>query len=56
MVALARCSSLLDEITKRCPLRGDELLLRSQHIVSTLFLLLQWQLLRPTFWYTWTDR
>ena len=24
MVALARCSSLHDEITKRCPLRGDE--------------------------------
>ena len=24
MAALARCFSLLDEITKRCPLRGDE--------------------------------
>ena len=24
MAALARCSSLLDEITKRCPLRGDD--------------------------------
>ena len=89
MVALARCSSLLDEITKRCPLRGDErpdMRRRGAHFmsscsdrstcarvveftapapaaiaahapwVSTLFLLLQWQLLRPTCWYTWTDR